>query len=101
MTAEGHAPGAPGLPPNWCNGRKQEVGTALGTARVWYTIGDGILNEVYYPRADIPQLRDLGFIVTDNAGFWSEVKRLPDCQVTPAANAFPPTGSCTATPASP
>jgi glucoamylase len=57
------------------------VGTSLGTARVWFTIGRGIVNEVYYPRVDIPQLRDLGFIVADGAGFWIELKELDDCTV--------------------
>jgi len=52
------------------------VGCSLGHARLWFTIGGGIINEVYYPRLDIPQIRDLGFIVGDGAGFWVEVKRL-------------------------
>lgn len=75
------APGAPGMQPNWCNGAKQMVGTTLGPARVWFTIGQGILNEIYYPRIDIPQIRDLGFIVADNVDFWVEVKRIDDCTV--------------------
>lgn len=52
------------------------VGCALGSSRLWYTLGYGILNEVYYPRIDIPQIRDLSFIVADDRGFWVEVKRL-------------------------
>ena len=52
------------------------VGCAFGAPRLWFTTGFGILNEVYYPRADIPQIRDLGFIVADGKGFWVEVKRL-------------------------
>ena len=70
------APGAPGLPPTWCSSAKEMVGCSLGHARLWFTIGGGIINEVYYPRVDIPQIRDLGFIVGDGAGFWVEVKRL-------------------------
>jgi glucoamylase len=70
------APGAPGLSPTWCSSDKEMVGCALGSSRVWFTIGGGIVNEVYYPRIDIPQIRDLGFIVGDGAGFWVEVKRL-------------------------
>ena len=46
-----------------------------GQARLWFTIGFGIVNEVYYPRVDLPQIRDLGFIVAGPDGFWSEVKR--------------------------
>lgn len=52
------------------------VGCALGMSRLWFTIGGGIINEVYYPRIDIPQIRDLGFLVADGNGFWVEVKRL-------------------------
>jgi glucoamylase len=74
MTA---APGGPGLPPTWCSSAKEVVGCPIGqAARVWFTIGGGIINEVYYPRVDIPQIRDLGFIVGDGAGFWVEVKRM-------------------------
>ena len=73
------APGSPGALSNWCGGAKQAVGTSLGAARVWFTVGQGILNEVYYPRVDLPQIRDLGFIVGDGKGFWVEVKRIGDC----------------------
>jgi glucoamylase len=52
------------------------VGCAIGQSRLWFTIGGGIINEVYYPRVDIPQIRDLGFVVADGRGFWVEVKRL-------------------------
>ena len=83
------APGAPGMLPNWCNGAKQMVGTSLGPARVWFTVGQGILNEIYYPRVDIPQVRDLGFIVADGKGFWQEVKRMEDCRVECAAAGIP------------
>jgi len=70
------APGGPGLPPTWCSSDKEAVGCSLGMSRLWFTIGGGIVNEVYYPRVDIPQIRDLGFIVADGAGFWVEVKRM-------------------------
>lgn len=70
------APGSPGIPPTWTSSSKDLVGTTLGSGRVWFTLGYGIVNEVYYPRVDIPQIRDLGFIVADGKGFWCEVKRL-------------------------
>ena len=54
------------------------VGYALGPSRLWFTLGFGIVNEVYYPRVDIPQIRDLGFIIADGEGFWAEVKRVAD-----------------------
>jgi glucoamylase len=72
----GDAPGAPGLPPTWCSSAKEMVGCSLGPSRLWFTIGGGILNEVYYPRIDIPQIRDLGIVVADGRGFWVEVKRM-------------------------
>jgi glucoamylase len=70
-----HAFGKPGIAPTWTSSAKDLVGCALGPARVWFTSGFGILNEVYFPRVDIPQIRDLGFIVADDLGFWVEVKR--------------------------
>ena len=72
----GAAPGGPGLQPTWSTSNKEMVGCSAGRSRLWFTIGGGILNEVYYPRVDIPQIRDLGFIVGDGKGFWVEVKRL-------------------------
>jgi glucoamylase len=74
----GHAPGAPGTAPSWTSSAKDMVGSSLGPARLWFTLGFGIVNEVYYPRVDTPQIRDLGFIVAGPDGFWSEVKRNAD-----------------------
>jgi glucoamylase len=52
------------------------VGTALSAlSRVWFTLSHGILNEIYYPRVDQACIRDLGFMVTDGEGFFSEEKR--------------------------
>ena len=70
------APGRPGSTPSWTSSAKDLVGCSLGPSRLWFTTGFGILNEVYYPRIDLPQIRDLGFIVADDQGFWVEVKRL-------------------------
>ncbi|HEX5452358.1 MAG TPA: glycoside hydrolase family 15 protein [Stellaceae bacterium] len=72
---QGHAPGGPGITPTWTSSAKDMVGCSLGPARLWFTLGFGIVNEIYYPRVDIPQIRDLGFIVAGANGFWSEVKR--------------------------
>jgi len=70
----GTAFGAPGHAPTWCSSDKDQVITALGSSRLWATIGHGILNEVYWPSTGQPQIRDLGFIVAGD-DFWSEVKR--------------------------
>ncbi|MCA1979660.1 MAG: glycosyl hydrolase, partial [Thiobacillus sp.] len=85
----GHAFGAPGIAPTWTTSDKDLVGTALGSSRVWFTLGHGIVNEVYYPRIDIPQIRDLGFIVGDGAGFWVEVKRLGNYEFSVPAPGVP------------
>ncbi|MFL5280423.1 MAG: hypothetical protein ACJ8AW_05380, partial [Rhodopila sp.] len=72
------APGQPGISPTWTSSAKDAVGCSLGAPRLWFTIGHGIINEIYYPRIDIPQIRDLGFIIADRKGFWSEVKRVAE-----------------------
>lgn len=83
------APGAPGTAPTWASSDKNLVGTAIGPARLWYTLGHGIVNEIYYPRIDIPQIRDLGFIVADGTGFWVEAKRLEDYRLDTPAPGIP------------
>ena len=70
------APGWPGIPPRWTSSAKTAIGTALNrSSRVWFTLSHGILNEIYFPRVDMACTRDLGLIVTDGAGFFSEEKR--------------------------
>jgi glucoamylase len=83
------APGSPGISPTWCSSAKEMVGCSLGASRLWFTIGGGIVNEVYYPRVDTPQIRDLGFLIADGRGFWVEVKRLTEHTLTPAADGTP------------
>ena len=83
------APGAPGLAPTWSSSNKDMIGCALGASRLWFTIGGGIINEVYYPRVDMPQIRDLGFLVGDGAGFWVEVKRQWKYDIQLAASGVP------------
>ncbi len=69
-----NAPGWPGITPTWASSAKDLVGTAFGSNRVWFTLGYGILNEVFWPSCSLPQIRDLGFIVAGD-DFWCEVKR--------------------------
>ena len=83
------APGAPGIPPTWTSSAKDMVGASLGPARLWFTVGFGIINEVYFPRIDTPQIRDLGFIVADGTGFWCEVKRLARYRIETPAPGIP------------
>jgi len=82
IAPEGKAPAPTMVCPTWAPAAKDAVGTALGKSRLWFTVAQGIVTEVYYPRPDIPQLKDLGFIVGDDAGFWVEVRRLGSYAVT-------------------
>jgi glucoamylase len=65
----------------WAHAGKDMVGTSLGSSRLWFTVAEGILTEVYYPRIDIPQIKDLGFIIADDQGFWVELRRHADYEV--------------------
>lgn len=68
--------GKPGIPPRWTSSSKEGVGTAYSTAsRIWFTLSHGILNEVYFPTLDRPQIRDLQFLITDGKTFFQEEKR--------------------------
>jgi len=75
-TKGGAAFGRPGIPPRWTSSAKEGVGTAYSSAsRVWFTLSHGILNEVYYPTIDRPQVRDMQFLITDGETFFHEEKR--------------------------
>ena len=67
----GDAPGAPGQKATWTNGNKQGIGTSAQVeSKVWFTLGDGILTEAYYPAVDKANLRALELVVTDEKGFF-------------------------------
>ena len=69
--------GGPGGEPRWTSSAKCGVGCALSpTSPLWFTLGFGIVNEVYYPRLDAACIRDLGFLVTSD-NYFAEEKR--DC----------------------
>jgi glucoamylase len=76
-----HAPQANDSFPTWARAAKDMVGASLGSSRLWFTIAEGIVTEVYYPRIDIPQIKDLGFIIADDKGFWVELRRLGSYKV--------------------
>ncbi len=74
--ADSTAPGWPGIEARWTSSAKSGVGTALtAMSQIWFTLSHGILNEIYYRRPDQACTRDLGLIVTDGDGFFSEEKR--------------------------
>jgi len=60
--------GAPGAPPQWAPGDKQGIGTCLRQeSPVWFTLADGIVTEIYYPRVDLANSRDLQFLLAGPA----------------------------------
>jgi glucoamylase len=72
----GEAFGKPGIEPRWTRGNKDGVGTAYSAdSKIWFSIWRGTLTEVYYPTIDLPQLRDLEYLVTDGSTFFHEEKR--------------------------
>jgi glucoamylase len=88
---EGTAFGGPGIQPTFAPGDKDTVLTALGSSRVWATVGGGVVNEVFWPNTGRPQLRDLGFLVS-GTGWWVELKRAAAYTVsTPAPDVPLPT----------
>ena len=53
------------------------MGTAYSAlSRVWFTVSKGILNEIYYPTIDRPQIRDLQYLITDGETFFSDERRM-------------------------
>ena len=68
--------GGPGIAPRWTQGNKDGVGTAYsGDSRVWFTLWNGCMTEVFYPTIDRAQMRDLQYLVSDGSTFFHEEKR--------------------------
>lgn len=75
-TVKTNAPGAPGNKAKWTFSDKSGIGKAINAASgIVFTLGHGIVNEVYFPREDIACLKDMGFLVADGKDFFSEEKR--------------------------
>jgi hypothetical protein len=50
--------------------RKDCLGTARNTtSKVWYTVANGVLSDVYYPTVDNTNVETLQYVVTDGATF--------------------------------
>jgi glucoamylase len=68
--------GSPGTTPRWTHANKNGVGTAYSTSsRVWFTLWNGVVTEVYHPTVDRPQIRDLQYLISDGNSFFHEEKR--------------------------
>ncbi|HVT97146.1 MAG TPA: hypothetical protein VHE33_06535, partial [Acidobacteriaceae bacterium] len=76
IEGDGPAFGAPGLQPRWTSSAKDAVGTAYAaSSKIWFTVSHGILNEIYCPTIDRPQIRDMQFLITDGETFFHEERR--------------------------
>ena len=105
--ATGPAPGSPGQAATWSPGDKDGFGTAIHSPRskVWYTLNNGTLSEIYYPRIDTEGTRDTQFVVSDGATFTdredsSTTKRteLVDPRALVYRRSTPPPAASTASP---
>src|SRR5260370_4036370 len=94
------APDRPGALSHFNLARKDCLGTARNaTSKVWFTLANGVLSDVYYPTIDNTNVETLQFIVTDGATFTDlqtrdttytvrlldENRRALDCRVTTTA----------------
>ena len=68
-----YAKGRPGAKPHWTSGAKTMVGTAHSTrSRIWYTVNNGVLAEIYFPDVDQANTRFVRFLVTGPDGYFSD-----------------------------
>ena len=64
------APDGPGALSHFDLARKDCVGTASGTtSKVWFTVADGVLSDVYSPTVDNTNVETMQFVVTDGSTF--------------------------------
>lgn len=68
--------GHPGITPRWTRSAKEAIGTAYSaSSRVWFSMSRGMVNEVYYPTVDRPQIRDLQYLISDGSSFFHDERR--------------------------
>src|SRR6202042_3101317 len=69
-TPSGTAPGGPGAQSYLDLARKDCFGTARNTtSKVWFTVADGVLSDVYYPTIESSNVKTVQYIVTDGKTF--------------------------------
>src|SRR5258707_13202014 len=58
------APGRPGADAHWMTAAKDAVGTSTSIdSKVWFTLADGVMSEVFYPSVDCANLQALQFVI--------------------------------------
>jgi glucan 1,4-alpha-glucosidase len=69
-SSAGAAPDGPGALSHFDLSRKDCLGTARNTSsKVWFTVANGVLSDVYYPTADNTNVETMQYIVTDGSTF--------------------------------
>ena len=69
QTTNNLAPGAPGKDAQWESAGKEGVGTSTSLAsKVWFTLRNGVMTEVYYPTVDVANVQILQFIIVSADG---------------------------------
>jgi glucoamylase len=64
QTTNKFATGGPGLDAHWPSAAKNGFGTSNTlSSKVWFTLNNGVMTEVYYPRLDVPNVQTLQLIV--------------------------------------
>src|SRR5438132_7025360 len=64
------APDGPGALSHFDLARKDCLGTARNTrSKVWYTVANGVLSDVYSPTIDTTNVETLQYLVTDGRAF--------------------------------
>jgi glucoamylase len=97
-SARVEAPGGPGALSYFDLARKDCLGTARNTtSKVWFTLADSVLSDVYYPTEDNTNVKTLQYVVTDGKTFTDLQtrdttytvqllnKRALDCRITTTA----------------
>ena len=70
------APGGPGADAQWATAGKQGVGTSTNLeSKVWFTLAQGVMTEVYYPDVTVANVQMLQFVVVDPTGKTLETER--------------------------
>ena len=66
-SAQSIAPGGPGKDAQWATAAKQGIGTsATLESKVWFTLADGVMTEVYYPNVTVANVHLLQFVVVNS-----------------------------------
>lgn len=64
QTTNNSAPGAPGTDAHWLTAAKNGFGTSVTlNSKVWFTLTEGVLSEVFYPTLDTPNVQVLQLII--------------------------------------